>query len=257
MAFRLKQIFARINRGIILDAVVLIVNTLLITVLSGRLAALFEARKAKEPFAEATTFLYLAAFCILPGIAAALKFLAGNRFKPSEYEDAAYEAFPTILKIILVGQFILNALFIFAMYETRGDLIEQLGENSIVSGLTLAIVLLAIGFLVVYPIFTYRHFFVDTTMLKPNGFRLAAEVAADLCLFANVILYQAFWGLLMNDLPNDEKNIVGRLFLFLFSAALIYIPPRIYYLADDGGRLITWVMILLANSPVLIRIFFF
>ncbi|MEP7077031.1 MAG: hypothetical protein ABI878_14595 [Acidobacteriota bacterium] len=255
--FSPKQIFARINRGIILDVVVLIANTLLMTVLSGRLSNLFEARRAKEPFAEITTFFYIASICILPGIAAVLKFIAGNRFKPSDYEDAAREAFPTLLKIILGGQFILNAMFVFALYETRGDLLEQLDKNSLVSGLSLAIITLAIVSLFIYPIFTFCHFFVDTTSRKPTQLRFVSEVLADLCIFTNVILYQAFWGLLMNDLPHDIHNIVGRVFQFLFSAALIYIPPRIYYLADDGGRWITWVMILLANLPVLIRIFFF
>ncbi|MEP6849958.1 MAG: hypothetical protein ABI999_13960 [Acidobacteriota bacterium] len=252
-----KEIFARINRGIILDVVVLIVNTLLMTVLSGRLSTVFAARRAKEPVAEITTFFYIASICVLPGIAAFLKFFAGNRFKPSEYEDAAREAFPTLLKIILGGQFILNAIFILAMYETRGDLLDDIGKNSIFSVFSLAIVMLGIVSLFIYPIFTFCHFFVDTTGRKPTRLRFVSEALADLCIFTNVILYQAFWGLLMNDLPNDIHNIVGRLFQFLFCAALIYIPPRIYYLADDGGRWRTWVMILLANLPVLIRIFFF
>ena len=254
---RPKQIFARINRGIILDVTVLLVNTLLMTVLSGRLAALFKAREAKDPAAEVTTFFYLAGLCILPGVAALLKFFAGNRFTPGEYREAASEFFPNILGAILVGQFILNAIFIFALFETRDDLIEQTGGTALVSNLFLAIIGVAAVTIVIYPIFTYCHFFVGTSTLRPSRFRFISEILADLCIFANVILYQAFWGLLMNDLPHDIHNIVGRLGQFLFSAALIYIPPRIYYLADDGGRWITWIMILLANSPVLIRIFFF
>jgi hypothetical protein len=71
-----------------------------------------------------------------------------------------------------------------------------------------------------------------------------------------MIGYQAFWGLLMADLPHDYPTISGRLSMFLFAALLIYIPPRIFYLAEDGKRPVVWVTMLLANSPVLLRILF-
>ena len=251
------KIFARINRGVILDAVVLIVNTLLMTVLSGRLKMLFDARMDKQPEAEVVTFLYVFAITVLPACAGILKFIAGNRFKPIDYEIAGGGIFPPALKILLVGQFILQAIFIFTLFETRQDLLEQSGGNWVVAKLFLTLAMIAIFAVVLYPIFTYSHFFVDTTGWGTSRVRFAAEVAGDLLIFVNVILYQAFWGLLMTDLPNDIHNIAGRIFQFLFSAALIYIPPRIYYLADDGGRWITWVMIVLANLPVLIRILFF
>jgi hypothetical protein len=35
---------------------------------------------------------------------------------------------------------------------------------------------------------------------------------------------------------------------------LIYLPPRLFYLAEDGNSPVVWLTMLLANSPVLLRI---
>jgi hypothetical protein len=54
--------------------------------------------------------------------------------------------------------------------------------------------------------------------------------------------------------PVDVEEFVGRLFVFSFIALLIYFPPRMLYLAEDIDKRRTWMMILLANSPVIIRV---
>jgi hypothetical protein len=83
-----------------------------------------------------------------------------------------------------------------------------------------------------------------------------AESFGDLCLFLNMMGYQAFWGLLMADLLYDYPTIGGRLSMFAFAAVLIYFPPRLFYLAEDGKRPVVWLTMLLANSPMLLRILF-
>jgi hypothetical protein len=82
------------------------------------------------------------------------------------------------------------------------------------------------------------------------------ELLGDACLFLNMIGYQAFWGLLMTDLAKEHSGIGNRLFLFGFSAVLIYFPPRLFFLAEDGNRPVVWLTMLLANSPVILRILF-
>ena len=94
---------------------------------------------------------------------------------------------------------------------------------------------------------------------KPASKWLASpqsEMFGDIFLFLNMIGYQAFWGLLMNDLTTDYPTISGRLSMFAFAAALIYFPPRLFYLAEDWDRPLVWSTMLLANLPVLVRIFF-
>lgn len=73
--------------------------------------------------------------------------------------------------------------------------------------------------------------------------------------FINMILYQMFWAFLMIDLTHDILSITGRLSQFAFNALLIYLPPRLFYMAEDGDRPLTWALMLLANLPVLVRIF--
>jgi hypothetical protein len=46
------------------------------------------------------------------------------------------------------------------------------------------------------------------------------------------------------------------LFFLCFIALLVYFPPRMFYLAEDVDRPRTWLTMLLANSPVILRVLF-
>ena len=72
-----------------------------------------------------------------------------------------------------------------------------------------------------------------------------------------MILFQVFWNMLaFEDLghPSNLLEFGGRLFFLSFIALLIYFPPRMFYLAEDIHRPRTWVIMLLANSPVIVRV---
>jgi hypothetical protein len=72
-----------------------------------------------------------------------------------------------------------------------------------------------------------------------------------------MILFQVGWNLLtFSPLPHPSGvgEFVGRLFFLCFIALLIYFPPRMFYLAEDVHRRSTWLTMLLANSPVIIRV---
>jgi hypothetical protein len=60
----------------------------------------------------------------------------------------------------------------------------------------------------------------------------------------------------MRDLTHDYQEVFERVFILVFSAALIYLPPRIFYLSEDAHRPLTWFFILPANLPLTLRIFF-
>ena len=47
---------------------------------------------------------------------------------------------------------------------------------------------------------------------------------------------------------------VNRSRSLCFIALLIYFPPRMFYLAEDINRGRTWLTMLLANSPVIVRV---
>jgi hypothetical protein len=72
-----------------------------------------------------------------------------------------------------------------------------------------------------------------------------------------MLFFQLIWNMLsFADLPRASGivDIIARLFILCFLALLIYFPPRIFYLADDIRKRRTWVMMLLANSPIIIRV---
>jgi hypothetical protein len=84
-----------------------------------------------------------------------------------------------------------------------------------------------------------------------------SEILGDICLFLNMILFQVFWNMLtFADLghPSSLLEFGGRLFFLSFIAMLIYFPPRMFYLAEDINRPRTWLTMLLANSPVIVRV---
>ena len=54
--------------------------------------------------------------------------------------------------------------------------------------------------------------------------------------------------------PGSGTDIVGRLLVVSACAALLYFPARIYYLVEDKHRALTWVTMLLANLPLILRI---
>jgi hypothetical protein len=72
-----------------------------------------------------------------------------------------------------------------------------------------------------------------------------------------MILFQIAWNLLtFAELgpPSGVVELLGRIFFLSFIALLIYFPPRMLYLAEDLHRRSTWLTMLLANSPVIVRV---
>ena len=84
-----------------------------------------------------------------------------------------------------------------------------------------------------------------------------SEALGDVCIFVNMILFQVIWNTLTFagfGRPSGIGEFLGRLFILCFLAMLIYFPPRMFYLVEDINRGRTWATMLLANSPVIIRV---
>ncbi len=56
--------------------------------------------------------------------------------------------------------------------------------------------------------------------------------------------------------PGSFSDILGRLIVIAVCAILLYLPARIFYLAEDKHRALTAATILLANLPLIVRIAF-
>src|SRR5882672_7540644 len=248
----IRKLFERANRGILLDVFVFVVNVVLMTILSRQLSNLFHQANA-DSLAQAA----VAAFCL------ALVFLqpVGGLLKRRRAHLRRTE-----LDHVPVGRLILPAYFLSQLVfliGASGQIVDLVfGRNSeansadyfglppgVFALLFLGIPALAIAntFILWFYFLPPKHNTVSPWLESPQ-----AELLGDTLLFLNIIGFQAFWVLLMTDLPHDYPTISGRISMFVFAALLIYIPPRIFYLAEDGHRPVVWLTMLLANSPVLV-----
>jgi hypothetical protein len=90
----------------------------------------------------------------------------------------------------------------------------------------------------------------------------AAEAAADLCLFAYMLVNLAVWNTVTSgaNLPaSGLSDLAERALGFLILSPVIllfYIPPRLLFLVEDYKYRITWVSMTLAVAPVAYRIIF-
>jgi hypothetical protein len=251
-----RKLLAHANRGMLLDVIVFIVNVILMTFLSRFLADLiFQART--DVVAQAAMVVFCLGLVFLQPTGALLKRRHAHLRRPD------LDHVP-LGRLFLPAYFLAQLLFLIA---GAGNLVELvLGKNYggesrnyfglppwLFTTLFLGVPALAIAnTLIVYFYFqrpTHQPLF--QALATPQS-----ELIGDAFLFLNMIGYQAFWGLLMADLTNDYSSIIGRLFMFAFSAALIYFPPRLFYLAEDGKRPVVWLTMLLANLPVILRIIF-
>jgi hypothetical protein len=120
------------------------------------------------------------------------------------------------------------------------------------------LILLGMVCTVVQTILIYRYFSPPQKPPRAEFLRNPlSETVGDVCIFVNMILFQVFWNMLTFaglGGPSGPGEFVGRLFFLCFIALLIYFPPRLLYLAEDMNRPRTWLMMLLANSPVIVRV---
>ena len=255
----IKKLFEHANRGILLDVIVFLVNVILMTILSRQLANLFHEANAQDTntLAKSATVIFCLGLVLLQPIGAILKRRRAHLRKP-ELHEIPFGC------LILPAYFLTQLVFLIGASGQIVELIFGKGPEvksadyfglppRVFTLLFLGIPAMAIAnTLIVYFYFQRPgHKPVVKWLETPQS-----EACADIILFLNMIGFQAFWGLLMADLTNDYPTIAGRLGMFAFVALLIYIPPRLFYLAEDGHRPLVWLTMLLANSPVLLRILF-
>ncbi len=255
----LKKLFEHANRGILLDVIVFLVNLILLTILSRQLATLFHQGSSKDT--QALPKIAVAVFCLglvfLQPIGAIFKRRRAHLRKPDLNEVPfgclILPAFFLTQLVFLIGAsgHVVELVFGAASPGASADYFGL--PSTVFMLLFLGIPALAIAnTLVIY-------FYFQQPIRKPLLPWLESpksEVFGDILLFLNMIGFQAFWGLLMSDLVNDYTTIAGRLSMFAFVTVLIYIPPRLFYLAEDGKRPVVWLTMLLANLPALLRIIF-
>ena len=252
----LAKLFAKSNRGLLLDIVVFILNIFLMRLLTAQLIDLFNQVSAENPLAKLILGLIFAAMWILPAAGAVLKRWHFHQRRNALTLDAMESGLGGCL-FNPIFYFCLNLVISSAVLASLGDFF--LGKRAMDTAAIFVPTIFAILILtIVQTYLIYRYF---TPPKKPPKWDLLrtpqSETLGDICIFLNMILFQAFWNMLTFaglGRPSGVAEFLGRLFFLCFIALLIYFPPRMFYLAEDIHRRRTWLTMLLANSPVIVRV---
>lgn len=250
-----KTIFAPHNRGILLDIIVFVINLILMTILAGSFRDLLHQAN-EDALAKVAAILFCLGLAFLQPGGAILKRRRAHQRLPELERPAPKLLFHPVF------YFLSKLLFLIA---AGGNLVDLVFGKDRADGSTdyfgLPPWLFTALFLGIPALAVANTFIVYLYFEKPKHAPLfnflqsaQSETLGDICLFLNMIGYQMFWGLLMTDLTRDYSGMLSRFFTFGFTALLIYFPPRLFYLAEDGRRPLAWWMMLLANLPILLRI---
>ena len=254
------KLFLKENRGLLLDIFVFVANLFLLHFLTRFIVDLFGEVSAENPSAKLLLSLTFLGMWVLPALGAVLKrWHVHQRLKQ---QGKKFEFGGTLLSGCLfnpIFYFCLN-LVITALVLT--GLGEFLFGRALLNNGALFIPLIIAGLiLTIFQTYLIYSYFSPPKQPPRARFLRAPEsdTLGDICLFINMILFQVMWNMLTFaplGRPSGLLEFAGRLFFLCFIALLIYFPPRMFYLVEDISRRRTWLTMLLANSPVIVRVLF-
>ena len=252
------NLFAKTNRGLLLDVFVFVVNVFLMRLLTRQFIDLFSQVSAEDPTAKLALGLTFLAMWILPAAGAVLK--RWHFHQRLKAERNTIESEETGLAGCLfnpIFYFCLNLVITSVIVASLGEfLVGRRGLDT--AAVFIPLIFTGLILTIVQTYLIYRYFSPPKKPPRSEFLRSPqSEALGDICLFLNMILFQVFWNMLtFADLghPSSVLEFGGRLFFLCFVALLIYFPPRMFYLAEDIHRPRTWLTMLLANSPVIVRV---
>ena len=242
-----KKIFEPKNRVILLDVVIFFVNLILMTVLARLFASVTEDAKTNVELKSAMIVFFLG-ICLLSPVGAILKRRGAHERNPELSADAV--GWLWLLYFLSQLMFWIFAGVMFA------ELLEQISGDSSASTRLFLPLFIGIPLAAVFNTLAFFFYFMKPKHAPVFKFlqRPQAESLGDTFLFVNLIGYQVLWLHLMSELLKDHKGLFDRLFTFAFTALFIYIPPRLFYLVENRERPRVWWMMLLSNSPIILRL---
>lgn len=254
------NIFAKTNRGMLLDIVIFVANLLLMRKLTRLFIEIFGEVSAENPLAKLVLGFVCLAMFILPALGAVLK--RWHFHQRLKAEGKTVESENTVLSGCLFNPlfyFCLNLVIMSAIITGLGE--QLFGKNLLNNGpVFITSIFIGLGVTIVQTFLIYQYFSPPKNPPKQKFLREPqSETLGDICIFLNMIFFQVAWNLLTFAPLGRVSSFIdfaGRLFFLSFVALLIYFPPRIFYLAEDINRPRTWLTMLLANSPVIVRILF-
>ena len=250
-------ILAKQNRGLLLDIVVFVLNLFLMHWLTGYVIDLFRIADSGEPLAQFALSLACVAMWVLPASGAVLKRWHFHRRLKAEGKTLDSESKLAGCLFNPIFYFCLNLVLVSAILTGLGRFL--FGDMLLNNGaIFIPLVFGGLICTIVQTVLIYRYFSAPKGPPRSEFLRQPeSETLGDICIFLNMIMFQVAWNLLTFapfGRPSGPAEFAGRLFFLSFIALLIYFPPRMFYLAEDIDRPRTWLTMLLANSPVIVRI---
>jgi len=255
-------VFERLNRGIVLDGIVLLVNLVLMRLVTS-VAFMLVAQSETNATARLAIGAYFGLVLCLQPLGPLLK-------RWSFHQSERAEKTGTDTTGCLFFWFL--PVYVVMMLAVAGAAATLTTEAFFEPGspaAQLSLLLLAAGFVyaTVSAVIIYRYFVPPRKQPRWRWLMTPqAGIWGDVCMFLNVILLQilwncltaatTFWGLLTSTplgRPGSYTDILGRFIVIGALAMLVYLPPRIFYLVQDQQKKLTWLTMLAANLPLIIR----
>lgn len=251
----LAPLLDKSNRGLLLDLVVLGVNLLGVPLLQGAFGGLLRRAAANDAGAMVVLFGGSVALFVLAPLGASLKRWHYHRRlggrKGADFSDGLAGCLFNPIFYFCLAAVIFAAVNAFIMQSVFGN--RDPGGAVFVPS-----IFLGLGLIILHTWLVYRYFSPPRSAPKSAFMRGPwSEFIGDACLFANMLLFQLIWNLLSFAglaPPSGAVDLVARLLVLCFLALLLYFPPRMFYLIEDAGKGRTWLMMLLANAPVIARV---
>ena len=257
-SFRLEDLFSEKNRGLLLDIVVFVANILVMQFLTRFVIDLFSEMSADDRMAKLGLGLIFLAMWILPVTGAILKRWHFHQRLISQGKTVAGEESKLAGCLFNpIFYFCLNLVITSAVLTSLGDF---LFGRRLLDTAAVFVPLVFAGFIltIFQTYFIYRYFSAPNKPPQSQFLRSPqSERLGDVCFFLNMMFFQVFWNMITFaplGRPSSVLEFCGRLFFLCFVALLIYFPPRMFYLAEDISQRRTWLTMLIANSPVILRV---
>ena len=255
--FSPPNILAKENRGLLLDIFVFVLNIVLMRWLTGYFLQLVQLANGDERLAQFTLTGLCLSMWILPAAGAVMKRWHFHQRLKKEGKKAEWDEGAAGCLFNPIFYFCLNLVLMSAIVAGLGTfLFGNRLDNS--GAIFVPLIFFGLFCTIAQTYLIYRYFSAPKKPPRSEFLRHPeSELLGDICIFVNMILFQIIWNTLtFAELgrPSGVVEFLGRLFFLCFLAMLIYFPPRMFYLVEDINRGRTWAMMLLANSPVILKV---
>jgi len=257
MSILSKDLLAKHNRGLLLDIVVFVLNIFLMRWLTGYFLQLFQLASNDERLAQFVLSSMCLSMYVLPAAGAVMKRWHFHHRLQKEGKSVEWDSNVGGCLFNPIFYFCLNLVLMSAIVTGVGSFLfgRRLLENG---AIFIPLIFLGMSCTIVQTYLIYRYFSPPKKPPRSEFLRQPeSEVLGDICIFVNMILFQVMWNTLTFapfNRPSGPLEFFGRLFFLCFIAMLIYFPPRMFYLVEDINRRRTWATMLLANSPVILKV---